>query len=88
LSSVAFSSSSLWNQPVPTGATYTPISWSANEHFTANWASTGVPVYVASSSDPVVQVSVPASEGWPANPTVHIPSGATGSYPPTARWRR
>jgi hypothetical protein len=85
LSSAPFSSTSLWNQQVNTGATYTPINWpsSTSEYYAATWASTGFPVYVASSSDPVVQVSVPASWGWPGGTvSVHVPAGATGAPAP------
>jgi hypothetical protein len=79
LSSAPFSSDSLWNQQVPTGATYTPLNWptSTGWNYAVGWSN--VPVYVASSSDPVVQVSVPASWGWPGGTvSVHVPAGATG----------
>ncbi|WP_194462876.1 hypothetical protein [Bradyrhizobium sp. CCBAU 53340] len=78
LSSTPFSSGSLWNQQVNTGATYTSINWPTSTGW--NYAATDLfPVYVASSSDPVVQVSVPETYGWPAGTvSVHIPVGATG----------
>jgi hypothetical protein len=82
LSSAPFSSTSDWNQQVPTGATYTSLNWptSTGYNYGATWANTGFPVYVASSSDPVVQVSVPASWGWPGGTvSVHVPAGATGA---------
>ncbi|MFB9266930.1 hypothetical protein ACFFWD_27850, partial [Bradyrhizobium erythrophlei] len=81
LSSTPFSSDSAWNQQVPTGATYTRLNWptSTGWNYDATWAQGSPPVYVASSSDPVVQVSVPASWGWPGGTvSVHVPAGATG----------
>ncbi|MGY3549627.1 hypothetical protein [Bradyrhizobium sp. USDA 4469] len=82
LSSTPFSSTSAWNQQVPTGATYTSLNWPASTgwNYDVGWGN--VPVYVASSSDPVVQVSVPASWGWPGGTvSVHVPVGATGGTP-------
>jgi len=79
LSSTPFSSASAWNLQVPTGATYTAVNWptSTGWNYGTGWGA--VPVYVASSSDPVVQVSVPASWGWPGGTvSVHVPTGATG----------
>src|SRR5438132_521100 len=85
LSSAPFSLDSLWNQQVPTGATYTSLNWptSTGWNYGVTWAQTGFPVYVASSSDPVVQVSVPASWGWPGGTvSVHAPVGADGGPGP------
>jgi hypothetical protein len=82
LSSAPFSSDSLWNQQVPTGATYTPLNWpvSTGYNYAVTWDHDSPPIYIASSSDPVVQVSVPASWGYPAGPvSLHIPAGATGA---------
>jgi hypothetical protein len=81
LASTPFSSTSAFNQQVNTGATYTQINWSTGGGvYEATWANTGFPVYVASSSDPVVQVSVPASWGWPGGTvSIHVPAGATGA---------
>lgn len=82
LSSDPFSSASAWNQQVPTGATYTPLNWptSTGYNYAVTWSHDSPPVYVASSSDPVVQISVPASWGWPGGTvSVHIPAGATGA---------
>jgi hypothetical protein len=82
LSSTPFSSTSAWNQQVNTGATYTSLNWptSTGWNYDVGWGN--VPVYVASSSDPVVQVSVPASWGWPGGTvSVHVPAGATGGTP-------
>ncbi|UWU73924.1 hypothetical protein N2603_28125 [Bradyrhizobium huanghuaihaiense] len=79
LSSTPFSSTSAWNQQVPTGATYTSLNWptATGWNYDVGWGN--VPVYVASSSDPVVQVSVPASWGWPGGTvSVHAPAGGTG----------
>ncbi|WP_212338473.1 hypothetical protein [Bradyrhizobium liaoningense] len=79
LSSTPFSSTSAWNQLVPTGATYTSLNWptATGWNYDVGWGN--VPVYVASSSDPVVQVSVPASWGWPGGTvSLHVPAGGTG----------
>ena len=50
LSSTPFSSTSAWNQQVPTGATYTSLNWPASTgwNYDVGWGN--VPVYVASSS--------------------------------------
>src|SRR4029077_10865654 len=88
LSSAPFSSGSAWNQQVNTGATYTPLNWptATGWNYAVGWSGQGAgtepggpPVYVASSSDPVVQVSIPDSWGFPAGTySVHMPTGATG----------
>ncbi len=95
LSQVPFISSSLWNQKVSVSAIYTTISWPASGSpatggnvyaYDVTWANTGFPVYVATSTDPVVAVTCPASWGWSANPSLHIPIGATGANPTGNGW--
>ncbi len=63
----------------PTGLTW-PVSTGSN--YGVTWAQTGFPVYIASPSDPVVLVTCPTAWGWTANPSLHIPIGADGAYPP------
>ncbi len=84
LSQAPFVATSPWNRRVSPTATYTSIAWpaAAGWNYNVTWSSTGVPVYISSSSDPLVSVSVPASWGWPAGPvSIHAPIGATGSPP-------
>ncbi|MFL5237232.1 MAG: hypothetical protein ACJ8EL_06445, partial [Rhizomicrobium sp.] len=87
LSSAPFSSASAWNQQVNTGATYTSLKWptATGWNYAVGWSGAGAgtqsggpPVYVASSSDPVVQVSVPDSWVPAGTYSVHMPTGATG----------
>lgn len=76
-----FAASSPWNQIIPTAKTYTKLNWptATGWNYGVTWANGSPPVYVASSSDPIVQVSVPASWGWPGGiVSVHVPAGATG----------
>src|SRR5215472_358621 len=84
LATAPFAPTSPWNTPVGANANYTPINWPASTGY--NYSVEGgaggggaPPVYVANdATDPLVQVSVPASWGYPAgNVAVHIPVGAT-----------
>jgi hypothetical protein len=74
-----FSASSSWNTPVSSNATYTALKWpsSTGYNYTVSWDTYSPAVYVASSSDPVIQVSYPAGWGYPAGTvSIHIPASA------------
>ena len=66
LSSTPFSSDSLWNQQVPTGATYTALNWptATGWNYNVTWSHDSPPVYIASASDPVVTVTGSGLSGW------------------------
>ena len=75
-----FLATSSWNTPIPSTASLTPLSWTLSGiAYSIGWSSYSAPIYVASPADPLVQVSCPASWGWPANPSFHVPSAATGA---------
>jgi hypothetical protein len=88
LATTPFSSTSSWNTPVNSNATYTPLNWPAPAgiqngiayNYMASWDAYSPSVYVASSTDPVVQVSVPGGWGYPAGTvSVHMPTAANGA---------
>src|SRR3954470_13493504 len=82
LSTSPFSASSSWNTLVPTDSSFTKLNWpgSTGYNYSVAWSSYSPAVYVASASDPVVQVSHPAGWGYPAGTvSVHIPAGVTGA---------
>jgi hypothetical protein len=77
-----FSATSSWNTQVPSNSTFTKLNWptSTGYNYGAAWNSYSPSVYVASASDPVVQVSHPAGWGYPAGTVgVHMPAAATGA---------
>jgi len=67
LGQVPFAASSDWNTLITTGSTYTPLAWPASTEYNYGvaWDSYAPAVYVASPSDPLVQVSYPAGWGYP-----------------------
>jgi hypothetical protein len=82
LATTPFAPSSNWNTPVGTDATYSKLNWPASDgyNYAVNWDTYSPAVYVASSSDPLVQVSVPASWGYPGGTVgVHMPTAANGA---------
>lgn len=82
LSTVPFSSTSDWNTPVSTNATYTSLNWpsSTGYNYSVNWDSYSPAVYVASASDPTVQVSVPSGWGYPGGTiSLQVPASVTGA---------
>ncbi|MGY4602915.1 hypothetical protein ACVW16_001327 [Bradyrhizobium sp. USDA 4474] len=82
LATSPFAATSSWNTPVNSNATYTHLNWypSTGYNYGASWSSYSPSVYVASSTDPVVQVSVPATWGWPGGTvSVHMPTAANGA---------
>jgi len=82
LGQAPFASTSLWNRPVPSNATYTPLAWPATTGFnySANWSQYSAPVYVSSPSDPLCTVTYGAGQGYSAGSVqLNIPSGATGA---------
>lgn len=83
LSKTPFAATSSWNKKIPSGKTYKNLAWPASTgwNYSVTWNHASPPIYVASASDPMVSVSCPASWGWPANPSLRIPKGATGGGP-------
>lgn len=82
LGDTPFASGSSWNTPVSGSATYTAIAWPASTGFnySVSWDAYSPAVYVSQPTDPLVQVDVPASWGYPAgNKAVRLPSGITGA---------
>jgi hypothetical protein len=80
LGQVPFTPTSTWNSPIATSASFTLLAWPATGLvYGMNWSSYSAPIYVAAPSDPIVDVACAASWGWPANPSLHVPSGATGA---------
>ena len=61
LSNAPFSSNSSWNTAIPQGSTYAKVNWpgSTGYNYSVAWDAYSPAVYVASASDPLVQVSVP-----------------------------
>ncbi len=90
LGQVPFKAASLWNRPVPAGATYTTLAWPAVHlwqtsppmatNYGAAWDSYSPAVYVAQPSDPIVRVSHPATWGRPAGTeSIRMPAAAVGA---------
>lgn len=77
-----FTSSSSWNTPVPTNSSFTKLNWPASTgyNYSVAWDSYSPAVYVASASDPLVQVSYPPGWGYPGGTvSVHMPAAANGA---------
>lgn len=77
-----FASTSLWNQPIASNATFTSLPWPATTgyNYSANWSQYSAPVYVSSPSDPLCTVTYGAGQGYSAGSVqLNIPSGATGA---------
>lgn len=82
LGTIPFSSTSDWNQLIAQDASYTRLNWPASTgyNYSVNWDHYSPALYVASPSDPVVQVKVPASWGHPGGTiSVRMPASATGA---------
>ena len=82
LSTSPFSASSSWNTQIPANSDFTKLNWpgSTGYNYSVTWDSYSPAVYVASASDPVVQVSHPAGWGYPAGTvSVHMPTAADGA---------
>ena len=77
-----FSASSSWNTQVSSDATFTKLNWPASTgyNYSVAWDSYSPAVYVASSSDPLVQVTYPPGWGYPGGTvSVHMPAAANGA---------
>ena len=77
-----FSPASSWNTPVPSTATYTTLGWPAptGYNYGVSWDGYSPAIYTGQSTDPLVQVSIPNSWGWPAQTlAIRMPTGATGA---------
>lgn len=71
-----FTANSLWNTPLPAGATFHDKAALRSNFWYLNYESYGIPVFRASGSDPLVTVHVPATWGWPAGAIqVNAPAG-------------
>lgn len=79
LATTPFAPTSNWNTPIGADAAYSKLNWPASTgyNYAVNWDSYSPSVYVASSTDPLVQVTVPAGWGYPAGTvSVHMPADA------------
>lgn len=77
-----FKATSSWNTTVSTNAIYSSVAWPASTgyNYSVNWDSYSPAVYVSSTSDPLVQVTIPAAWGYPAgNIAVHLKAGVSGA---------
>src|SRR6476620_9099123 len=77
-----FAASSSWNTLLPSDSSFTKLKWpgSTGYNYSVAHDSYSPAAYVASASDPIVQVSHPASWGYPAGTvSIHIPAGADGA---------
>lgn len=77
-----FTASSSWNTQVSSDATFTKLNWPASTgyNYSVAWDSYSPSVYVASSSDPLVQVTYPPGWGYPGGTvSVHMPAAANGA---------
>ena len=77
-----FSASSSWNSLVPENSSFTKLNWptSTGYNYSVAWDSYSPSVYVASDSDPIVQVTHPAGWGYPAGTvSIHMPAAANGA---------
>jgi len=84
LGQVPFAATSNWNTPIPSNAIYTTINWPASTGYNysvagGNGGGGASAVFFSAASDPMVAVRCPATWGWPANPSLRIPSGATSN---------
>lgn len=82
LGQVPFAANSPWNTPVPTNATYTSLAWpkTTGYNYSVSWDSYAPGVYISSPSDPLVQVKIPDTWGYPAgNIAVHLKAGISGA---------
>lgn len=77
-----FAATSSWNTPIPSNASYASMNWPASNgyNYWVNWDGYSPAIHMASSSDPLVQVSFPDSWGYPAQTIgIRLPVGATGA---------
>ncbi|WP_199085316.1 hypothetical protein [Bosea sp. ASV33] len=77
-----FTASSSWNTPLASDATFTKLGWpsSTGYNYSVAWDGYSPSVYVASASDPLVQVTYPAGWGYPGGTiSVHMPAAANGA---------
>lgn len=77
-----FADSSSWNTPVSDKATFTKLGWptSTGYNYSVAWDSYSPSVYVASASDPIVQVTYPPGWGYPGGTvSVRMPAAANGA---------
>lgn len=82
LENVPFSASSSWNTPIPGNATYAPVNWpdSTGYNYSVAYESYTPAVFVASPSDPLVEITYPDNWGYPAGSvSVHMPAAADGA---------
>jgi hypothetical protein len=82
LGQVPFASTSSWNTPIATNATFASLAWPAytGYNYGVAWSSYSPAIFVASATDAVVAVSYPAGWGYPGG-TLHIrmPPSADGA---------
>jgi len=82
LGQVPFASTSSWNTPISSTATFTALGWPASTgyNYSVNWDAYSPAIFVGSASDPVVAVSYPAGWGYPGGTLqIRMPANADGA---------
>lgn len=77
-----FAAGSSWNTPIPSTATYTSVGWPASTgyNYTVTWDGYSAAIFVSSPSDGVVEVTYPASWGYPGGTlSIRMPAAANGA---------
>lgn len=77
-----FAATSSWNTPVPANASYSKLGWPAptGYNYWVNWDQYTAAIHISKPSDPLVQVKMPSSWGYPAQTLgIHVPAGVTGA---------
>lgn len=77
-----FAVNSSWNTRVSANASYVKLAWPApkNGNYWVNWDAYSPAVIVGKSTDPLVNVKIPNTWGWPAQTIpMRIPIGVTGA---------
>lgn len=74
-----FAASSPFNKTIPSNATWRDELTIRDNYWWLNREQYSMPYAVAAPNDPLVQVDVPSSWGWPAGPiSIRAPAGLTG----------
>jgi hypothetical protein len=77
-----FGPGSSWNTPLPADTTYAGVDWPASTgyNYTVSWDSYSAAIFVASASDPVVEVTYPPGWGYPGGTlSIRMPEAANGA---------
>lgn len=77
-----FAANSSWNKPIGANASYADMNWPASTgyNYGVAWSSYSPSIIVSKNSDPLVNVTIPYTWGWPAQTMqLRIPAGVTGA---------